>query len=119
MADELKPCPRCQKKPVMGGINFHDMDGKPVRHEAIRCLHCHYWFYVGADPEETVLRWNTRTETQSQATIEELVGALRKAEAAMTCRGDDAHYCPNCDNTTFSAREEIRTILSRHKGEGE
>lgn len=29
-----------------------------------------------------------------------------------TCRrDDDAHYCPNCDNTTYEAREQVRTAL--------
>jgi len=45
--------------------------------------------------------------------------ALRKAERAMTCgRGDDAHYCPNCDNTIFRPREEVRRALAGEQGDG-
>ena len=43
--------------------------------------------------------------------IAELEAGLRTAERDMTCRNDDAHYCPNCDNSSFNARAKIRTLL--------
>jgi hypothetical protein len=49
---------------------------------------------------------------QQQATIERLSAALEKAEVAMTCgHKDGACYCPNCDNSFYGARDEIRAAL--------
>ncbi len=47
--------------------------------------------------------------------------ALRGAERAMTCRldTDDAHYCPNCDQSSFNARAHIRNVLAGLTSEGE
>ncbi|HRE44835.1 MAG TPA: hypothetical protein PKY87_12825 [Terricaulis sp.] len=43
-------------------------------------------------------------------------GALEKLDLLMKCRphtGDDnAHYCPNCDNSLWAAKEVIRAALS-------
>jgi hypothetical protein len=43
--------------------------------------------------------------------------ALEQAAEDMTCRGDGAHYCPNCDRSTFAARERARAYLSTDKPE--
>lgn len=62
-------------------------------------LHRENWRRLRPEAE-AILRaaWNTRTETQSQATIDELVGALKQAEAILhncyvtegvCCCGDD------------------------------
>jgi hypothetical protein len=46
--------------------------------------------------------------------VSELEEALRRADEAMTCRrDDDAHYCPNCDNSLYEARDKIRAALNR------
>lgn len=55
------------------------------------------------------------------AEIERLREALREAADAMTCgpdkHGDNpAHYCPNCDNTSFNARANIRALLGGDHG---
>ena len=52
----------------------------------------------------------------AQAEVERLREALGEAADAMTCgpdkHGDNpAHYCPNCDNTSFNARANIRALL--------
>jgi hypothetical protein len=50
--------------------------------------------------------------------VERLREALREAERDMTCgERDDAHYCPNCDNTSFKAREAIRRALTGEQGD--
>jgi hypothetical protein len=43
--------------------------------------------------------------------------ALEQAAEDMTCRGDGAHYCPNCDRSTFAARERARAYLATDKQE--
>jgi hypothetical protein len=46
--------------------------------------------------------------------VSALEEALRQADEAMTCRrDDDAHYCPNCDNSLYEARGKIRAALNR------
>lgn len=52
-----------------------------------------------------------------RAENERLRAGLRMAILGMTCRNGDAHYCPNCDNTTFAAREAAGEALkgSRHE----
>lgn len=77
MGDELKPCPFCGSKPTIhtwpaGTINIMCSD---------RDCPVHVEFETG-EPAEAITAWNTRTETQSQATIDELVGALRRLQAA-------------------------------------
>jgi hypothetical protein len=53
-------------------------------------------------------------------TIEALVEALERAADAMTCRRDDnAHYCPNCDNSLYEARDNIRKALTRARNGGQ
>ena len=43
---------------------------------------------------------------------ERLRTALQNAADAMTCHGDDkACYCPNCDNSFYAARDEVRKVL--------
>lgn len=34
----------------------------------------------------------------------------------LNCRRFDAHYCPNCDNSLFEARELARDLLARLPG---
>lgn len=57
---ELAACPRCHEQPTWGRIHYYDEDGNARHDDAIRCLHCHYWFYVGSDKAETMARWNRR-----------------------------------------------------------
>ena len=75
----LEPCPRCGKEPCWGGINFHNEQGEPLRHDALRCLDCHYWFYIGSDRDETERRWNTRP-TAALPSEDDVVDALRAAK---------------------------------------
>ena len=60
-----------------------------------------------------------KTAWQAAERIERLEAALEAAAAAMTCRrDDDAHYCPNCDNSLYEARDKARAALSAsHEGE--
>ena len=52
--------------------------------------------------------------TSLSAQLGEAREVLEDAVAGMTCRkDDDAHYCPNCDNTTYDARERARAFLAR------
>lgn len=87
---ELLPCPRCCDAPTWGYLSFPNGHGGMIRHNAIRCLRCHYWFYVDGEKTSTAEIWNTRP-TQGQ-------GALAaKAEAAP----DDGlmadfHDCQRC-----------------------
>jgi hypothetical protein len=76
----------------------------------------------GADPGGTVTCWHRNPDgPEASARIEaleqrvsELEEALRQADEAMTCRrDDDAHYCPNCDNSLYEARGKIRAALNR------
>jgi hypothetical protein len=61
---------------------------------------------------EKLESWYVEHIAEAQAENAKLREALERAELAMTCRNGDAHYCPNCDNTTFNAREEVRTALT-------
>lgn len=54
----------------------------------------------------------TVAEAQQQR-IAQLEAALRMVDIGLTCRdGDSAHYCPNCDNSTYRLREMVRTALA-------
>ena len=43
--------------------------------------------------------------------------ALQAAADSMTCRDDAAHYCPNCDRSSYKARDDARAALARKEGE--
>lgn len=55
----------------------------------------------------------------NRALIAELVEALDRVSIGLTCRAydgqDNAHYCPNCDNTTFNLRAEVRAAITKAK----
>ena len=46
----------------------------------------------------------------------ELIEALEKVSIKLICRpfssNDAAHYCPNCDNSLYDVRQEVRDILA-------
>ena len=42
--------------------------------------------------------------------------ALQAAADSMTCRDDAAHYCPNCDRSSYKARDDARAALARKEG---
>ena len=133
MADELKACPWCEYDGVRVTL--------PPEAYAVECPRC---FCAGPQTDteaEAITAWNTRTETQSQATIDELVGAIESASkleqwiAERAAKIDHARYLesegdtgkvnPEIDvltNAQFdgmlaSYRDEFATILSRHGGE--
>ena len=57
-----------------------------------------------------------------EARIARLEAGLREAEQDMTCGvriADDAHYCPNCNNSSYDARARIRAALAGSKGGGD
>lgn len=69
---------RCGSEPVWGRLTFYDAQGNLIRHHAIRCLHCHYWFYVNGDKEKTAKRW----DEAARRNIAVLTAALATAQAA-------------------------------------
>ena len=45
-----------------------------------------------------------------------LAEALQKIVSGLNCRGtDNAHYCPNCDNSLFDLREIARSALAAYQ----
>lgn len=73
---ELLPCPRCCDAPTWGYLSFPNGHGGMIRHNAIRCLRCHYWFYVDGEKTSTAEIWNTRP-TQGHDALVEVVAFLR------------------------------------------
>jgi hypothetical protein len=48
--------------------------------------------------------------------VERLRTALLAAANAMTCGDDDAHYCPNCDNSLWNDRSAALAALQSSRG---
>lgn len=107
------------------------MTDTPHAEELIKCLRAEgNWIELGyafkarrlcleaADVLEALEGWAVERVAEAQAENAKLRKALERAELAMTCRNGGAHYCPNCDNTTFNAREEVRTALTGTSHEG-
>lgn len=66
------------------------------------------WWELGAQAADELERLTSAIERKD--------AALRKLDEALTCRrDDDAHYCPNCDNSLYSAREIARAALEPTK----
>lgn len=74
----LAPC-GCGNEPVWGGITFFNAQGEFIRHNAIRCLSCHYWFYTNGEKEKTAERWNevARQQAATLTTAQAETAALR------------------------------------------
>lgn len=120
MEQELKPCERCNHKPVFGGINYHDKEGCPKRDEAIYCLHCSYWFYTGKGREETARRWNTRSaDDEARALLEALAAAEKEYRFRHDLHGDDDMQTGRAWDQMRRAGDIARAYLTRTAQGGE
>lgn len=105
---ELAACPRCHEQPTWGRIHYYDEDGNARHDDAIRCLHCHYWFYVGSDKAETMARWNRRPSPVAESTPTDATAVEAERDGdkcACFCPTDECQRvctldCPNAGACT-------------------
>lgn len=125
----LAPC-GCENEPVWGYITSHDAQGKFLRHHAIRCLHCHYWFYINGEKQRTADSWNeaarhrlASTEAlrakiaERDAEVARLREAVAKIEALIPMPGNDRQIHGTYAQGVFDALQLIRQALQGQSDE--
>jgi hypothetical protein len=88
------------------------------------------WAYVNTDGECEQIEWGDPPDDPSiiplyarpepalpPPAMEAMIKALQQAESDMTCINEgDAHYCPQCGNSSCNARDKIKAALKAARG---
>jgi hypothetical protein len=73
-----------------------------------------HWLRGAGDRILSALR-STAPEADLRAENEALREVLGRIDALLTCGDGRDHYCPNCDNSTFEAREAVRQAIAQEQ----
>lgn len=98
----------CGNEPVWGRLTFYDAQGNFIIHDAIRCLHCHYWFYINGEKEKTARRWNEAARHRHTATADALKAAAVEFNKLTAIAVSDARRYATAD-----ALEAMREVFER------